>query len=106
MRKVSRRLLEAGALYARHVPLLTRLWAGYRRRGYERRIEGFLRDRDGKAGRLPLGLVCEATMRCNLHCEFCYVGTLLNIEGEWREELTLEGLSRAFPDHAGFQISL
>ena len=106
MRKVSRRLLEAGALYARHVPLLTRLWAGYRRRGYERRIEGFLRDRDGKAGRLPLGLVYEATMRCNLHCEFCYVGTLLNVEGEWREELPLDVLRRAFPEQQGLQVSL
>ncbi len=45
-------------------------------------------------------------MRCNLHCEFCYVGDLLNIEGEWRQELTLESLRRAFPDHPGFQVSL
>jgi MoaA/NifB/PqqE/SkfB family radical SAM enzyme len=51
-------------------------------------------------------LVYEATMRCNLHCEFCYVGTLLNIEGEWREELPLDTLRRAFPDQAGLQVSL
>jgi MoaA/NifB/PqqE/SkfB family radical SAM enzyme len=100
------RFLDAGALYARHVPLLTRLWAGYRRRAYERRIGGFLRRRDGRAGRLPAGVVYEATMRCNLHCEFCYVGKLLNIEGEWREELPREVLQRAFPDHDGLQISL
>jgi MoaA/NifB/PqqE/SkfB family radical SAM enzyme len=45
-------------------------------------------------------------MRCNLKCEFCYVGDLLNIEGEWREELSLETLRRAFPDQAGLQVSL
>jgi MoaA/NifB/PqqE/SkfB family radical SAM enzyme len=106
MRAVSRRLFEAGALYARHVPALTRLWASYRRRAYERRIEGFLHDRDGRAGRLPMGVVYEATMRCNLHCEFCYVGKLLNIEGEWREELPLDVLRRAFPDQDGLQVSL
>jgi MoaA/NifB/PqqE/SkfB family radical SAM enzyme len=45
-------------------------------------------------------------MRCNLHCEFCYVGDLLNIEGEWREELTLEALRKAFPDAPDFKVSL
>ena len=39
-------------------------------------------------------------------CEFCYVGTLLNIEGEWREELPLEVLRRAFPEAEGLQVSL
>jgi MoaA/NifB/PqqE/SkfB family radical SAM enzyme len=53
-----------------------------------------------------MGAVYEATMRCNLRCEFCYVGDLLNIEGEWRQELTLDALSRAFPEHDGFKISL
>ena len=50
-----------------------------------------------RAGRLPAGVVYEATMRCNLHCEFCYVGTLLNIEGEWREELPLDVLAAGVP---------
>jgi MoaA/NifB/PqqE/SkfB family radical SAM enzyme len=86
--------------------LLTHAWARYRRKRYERRVDGYLRDKDGQAGRLPLGVVYEATMRCNLHCEFCYVGDLLNIEGEWREELPLEVLRRAFPDDAGLQVSL
>src|SRR5258707_15061682 len=45
-------------------------------------------------------------MRCNLHCEFCYVGDLLNLEGEWRQELTIEALSKAFPEQKDFQISL
>ena len=54
----------------------------------------------GRADRLPMGAVYEATMRCNLHCEFCYVGDLLNIEGEWRQELTLEALRTAFPGQA------
>src|SRR4051812_13501552 len=53
-----------------------------------------------------MGAVYEATMRCNLHCEFCYVGDLLNIEGEWREEMTLDALRRAFPDNPGLQVSL
>ena len=45
-------------------------------------------------------------MRCNLHCEFCYVGDLLNIEGEWRQELPLDVLMRAFPEQDGLQVSL
>lgn len=81
-------------------------WARYRRRRYEERIERFISEGTGRADRLPMGAVYEATMRCNLHCEFCYVGDLLNIEGEWREELPLEVLQRAFPDERGFQISL
>ena len=51
------------------------------------------------------GLVYEATMRCNLTCEFCYVGDLLNLEGEWRQEMTLENLRRAFPQ-GELQVSL
>jgi MoaA/NifB/PqqE/SkfB family radical SAM enzyme len=92
--------------YARRLPWLVSVWAIYRRRRYEERIAGFLRAKDGRAGRLPAGLVYEATMRCNLHCEFCYVGDLLNIEGEWRQELALETLRRAFPDKDGLQVSL
>jgi len=53
-----------------------------------------------------MGAVYEATMRCNLHCEFCYVGDFLNIEGEWRQELDLESLRKAFPERDDFQISL
>ncbi len=79
---------------------------GIRRRRYERRIQRFLDEKTGRADRLPMGAVYEATMRCNLHCEFCYVGDLLNIEGEWRQELTLDALRKAFPDQPGFQVSL
>ena len=92
------RVRETVARRARKVPALTSLWAKYRRQKYERRIEGFLQAKDGHAGRLPQGIVYEATMRCNLHCEFCYVGDLLNIEGEWRQEMPLDVLRRAFPD--------
>ena len=88
------------------MPFLTGLVARLRRRQYEKHIGSFLERRDGQAGRLPVGVVYEATMRCNLHCEFCYVGTLLNIEGQWREELPLDVLRRAFPDDAGLQVSL
>jgi MoaA/NifB/PqqE/SkfB family radical SAM enzyme len=102
----SPRVREAIARRARAVPLVTSLVARYRRRKYRHRIGAFLTSRDGRAGRLPEGVVYEATMRCNLHCEFCYVGTLLNIEGEWREEMPLEVLRRAFPEQAGLQVSL
>ena len=99
------RLRDAVARRARTVPAATHLVAQYRRRQYERRISGFLDRRDGHAGRLPSGVVYEATMRCNLKCEFCYVGDLLNIEGEWRQELPLDTLRRAFPDQQGLQVS-
>ena len=91
---------------ARALPLARHAWARYRRRRYEQRIERFVREKTGVADRLPMGAVYEATMRCNLHCEFCYVGDLLNIEGQWRSELPLEALHRAFPENPGFQISL
>src|SRR5438874_13536652 len=90
---------------ARSLPVARHAWARYRRRKYEARIQHFLDEGSGRADRLPMGAVYEATMRCNLHCEFCYVGDLLNIEGEWREELTLEALSKAFPDDIDLQIS-
>jgi len=100
------RLKESVARRARGTRVLTHAWARYRRRRYERRIAKFIRDGSGRADRLPIGAVYEATMRCNLHCEFCYVGDLLNIEGEWRQELTLEQLQRAFPEGSDFQVSL
>jgi len=100
------RLRESVARRVRGVPLFTSLLAKRRRQAYEQRIASFLGKKDGHAGRLPEGVVYEATMRCNLHCEFCYVGTLLNIEGEWREELPLDVLRRAFPEQAGLRVSL
>jgi MoaA/NifB/PqqE/SkfB family radical SAM enzyme len=103
---LSPRLREAVARRVRGVPLFTSLLARVRRGRYERRIESYLERRDGRAGRVPAGVVYEATMRCNLHCDFCYVGTLLNIEGEWREELPLDVLRQAFPDQEGLQVSL
>lgn len=103
---LARKLRESIATRARALPAARHAWARYRRRRYEQRIQRFLSEKSGRADRLPLGAVYEATMRCNLHCEFCYVGDLLNIEGEWRQELTLDTLAKAFPDHAGFQISL
>jgi MoaA/NifB/PqqE/SkfB family radical SAM enzyme len=100
------KLRESIATRARAVPLARHAWARYRRRRYEHRVERFLRDKDGRADRLPIGAVYEATMRCNLHCEFCYVIDFLNIEGEWRQEMTLDRLRQAFPDQPGFQVSL
>jgi MoaA/NifB/PqqE/SkfB family radical SAM enzyme len=103
---LARKLRDSLATRARAVPLARHAWARYRRFRYEQRIQRFLTEKTGRADRLPIGAVYEATMRCNLHCEFCYVLDLLNIEGEWRQELTLEALGRAFPDNAGFQVSL
>ena len=100
------KLRESIATRARALPLARHAWARYRRRRYEHRVERFLRDKDGRADRLPIGAVYEATMRCNLHCEFCYVIDFLNIEGEWRQEMTLDRLRQAFPDQPGFQVSL
>jgi MoaA/NifB/PqqE/SkfB family radical SAM enzyme len=91
---------------ARAMPIARSAYARLRRGRYERRIRRFVRDGTGRADRLPSGIVYEPTMRCNLHCEFCYVGELLNIEGEWRQEMTLEALNRAFPAHRGLQVSL
>ena len=65
-----------------------------------------MREQTGVADRLPAGVVYEATMRCNLKCEFCYVGDLLNLEGEWRQELTVEALRKAFPEKKGLSVSL
>src|SRR4051812_7928211 len=101
-----RKLRDRLTARARALPLARHAWARYRRLKYEARIDRFVRERTGRADRLPLGAVYEATMRCNLHCEFCYVGDLLNIEGEWRQELDLDALSRAFPAQDGFQVSL
>jgi MoaA/NifB/PqqE/SkfB family radical SAM enzyme len=103
---LARRLRDSIATRARALPVARHAWARYRRHRYEQRIQRFVSEKSGRADRLPVGAVYEATMRCNLHCEFCYVGDLLNIEGEWRQELTLETLAKAFPNHEGFQISL
>jgi MoaA/NifB/PqqE/SkfB family radical SAM enzyme len=103
---ISARLRETVARQVRGMRTVTSLVARYRRREYQRRVEHFVTARDGQAGPLPTGVVYEATMRCNLHCEFCYVGSLLNIEGEWREEMPIEVLQRAFPDRDGLKVSL
>src|SRR5216110_627989 len=100
-----RKLRDRLATQARALPLARHAWARYRRRKYEDRIQRFLDEGTGRADRLPMGAVYEATMRCNLKCEFCYVGDLLNLEGEWRQELPIDLLRRAFPEASGIQIS-
>ncbi len=91
------RFRESIATRARALPLARHAWARYRRRRYERRIRRFIDEKSGRADRLPMGAVYEATMRCNLHCEFCYVGDLLNIEGQWREEMTPRRVAASVP---------
>ena len=99
-------LLDPLARRLRASPLASRWWARYRAWRLERDAQRILGRRSGRADALPDGIVYESTMRCNLHCEFCYVGALLNVEGEWRQELPLEMLQRAFPPKDGLQISL
>ena len=101
-----RRVRDRLKRQARALPAARHAWARYRRRKYEARIQRFVQEGTGRADRLPMGAVYEATMRCNLHCEFCYVGDFLNLEGEWRQELSIEELAKAFPDQDGLQINL
>ena len=77
------------------MPVAQRAWARLRKRRYEAHVSRFVQEGNGRADRLPRGVVYEATMRCNLHCEFCYVGDLLNIEGEWRQALSIDALRAA-----------
>lgn len=101
-----RNLRQALADRARALPLARRAYARWRKARYETRVDRFVEDGSGRAERLPAGIVYEATMRCNLKCEFCYVGDLLNIEGEWRQELGLDALRKAFPHKDDLQVNL
>ncbi len=101
-----RRLRELAVRRLRRWPPAQRLHARWRHRQYDRDVHRFLADRTGRADPLPSGVVYEATMRCNLKCAFCYVGDLLNLEGEWRSELSVEALRQAFPQQRGLQVSL
>ncbi len=83
-----------------------RLLAGVRRSRHERLVDGFITAADGRAGPFPEVIVYEPTMRCNLRCGFCYVGGLLNVEGESRQELSLDVLTRVFPPRTGLRINL
>lgn len=103
---LARRLREFVLARARASTIAQRAWARHRSRIYRRSVARFAADGTGRAERLPRGVVYEATMRCNLECEFCYVGDLLNIEGQWRQELSVEALEKAFPDRDGMQVSL
>ena len=100
------RLRELVVAPLRRLRLAQHIHARWRHREYDRSIERFVREKTGIADRRPAGVVYEATMRCNLKCEFCYVGDLLNLEGEWRQELTVEALRKAFPEKKGLSVSL
>jgi MoaA/NifB/PqqE/SkfB family radical SAM enzyme len=103
---LARRLRDSVVRKARSLPVARHAHARLRRLRYEQRVRRFIEDGTGRADPLPSGLVYEATMRCNLKCEFCYVGDLLNVEGEWREELSLDALRAAFPEREGLQVNL
>ena len=102
----ARRLRDEVVKKARSLPMARHAHARLRSFRYAQRIRRFLTEKTGRADRLPSGVVYEATMRCNLKCEFCYVGDLLNLEGEWRQELSLEALRRAFPEQEGLHVNL
>ena len=96
------KLRESIATRARTLPLARHAWARYRRRRYEHRVERFF------ATRTVAPIACQparSTKRrwCNLHCEFCYVIDFLNIEGEWRQEMTLDRLRQASPISPDFR---
>lgn len=101
-----RSLRRALAESARSLPIARDASARLRKLSYERRIARFVNERTGRADRLPEGAVYEATLRCNLRCAFCYAGTLLNRGDEWRQELPLEALWRAFPDGESLVVTL
>jgi Fe-coproporphyrin III synthase len=103
---ISGRLRELVVAPLRRLRLAQHLHARWRHREYDKRVGRFIREKTGIADRVPAGVVYEATMRCNLKCEFCYVGDLLNLEGEWRQELTVEALRKAFPEKKGLSVSL
>jgi Fe-coproporphyrin III synthase len=103
---IAGRLRELVVAPLRRLRLAQHIHARWRHRGYDKSVERFLRERTGIADRVPAGVVYEATMRCNLKCEFCYVGDLLNLEGDWRQELTVESLRKAFPEKKGLHVSL
>ncbi len=104
--RLLRRLSEPLVAWLRSFPAVNHWYARYRKSRYHETVDRFVRAGTGVADRLPRGIVYESTMRCNLHCEFCYVGDLLNLEGEWRQEMPLEALQRAFPACDGLQVSL
>ena len=85
---------ESIATRARAFPLARHAWARYRRRKYEQRISRFVEEKTGRADRLPLGAVYEATMR-EMHCEFCYVATcsISRAVGEERRRRAAEGVT-------------
>lgn len=103
--KIASRVRKSLIARLRALPPARHAHARLKRLRYELNIRRFVSEQSGRANQLPTGIVYEATMRCNLRCEFCYVGDLLNNEGEWRKELSLDDLRRAFPRQAGMQIS-
>ena len=57
-----RKLRDRLATEARALPIARHAWARFRHRRYEGRIRQFLADGSGRADRLPMGAVYEATM--------------------------------------------
>jgi Fe-coproporphyrin III synthase len=101
-----RKLLDPGFRLLRAWPAARRLRDRCRLWLHERSVAHLVRRSGGRASASPAAVVYEATMRCNLKCEFCYVGDLLNVEGEFRRELSPEALDRAFPARQGLRISI
>ena len=88
------------------LPAVRQVQARWRRIRYERSVARFLRDRDGRAERLPAGLVYEAAKRCSIGCELRDANDPARVEGNGREELDLSALDRALPAQHGLQVNL
>ncbi len=100
------RLMNRATKLLRKVPGVVSTARRIRRWQHERTVRALVSRGNGRAQRYPRGFVYEATMRCNLRCEFCYVGELLNVEGQWQQELRVDSLRSAIPDGAGIDVSL
>ena len=59
LRAAVARMRESIATRARALPVARHAWARYRKRRYEQRIQRFLREKTGRADRLPIGAVYE-----------------------------------------------
>jgi len=94
------------AVNAGLLPAVRQVQARWRRIRYERSVARFLRDRDGRAERLPAGLVYEAAKRCSLGCELRDAGDQARVEDDGREEVDLSALDRALPAQQGLQVNL
>jgi hypothetical protein len=99
------RLREAVARRSARLPAVTRLWPSIENIGTRTGLK--IRPEKGRTRRSSARRHrVRSDDALQLDCEFCYVGDLLNIEGEWRRSCRSRPCKRAFPDQDGLQVSL